>query len=362
MILRKIFLKIILSPAVFLFLASFNSNVSATEGVAARDAVSGEISKPETCLNCCPPRIKKYQPPRPLNHPKTESQLATLNVYCAPVDSEKNGENDSRKKSGKEDDTEKPGNFIPELVKGIVPLLQTILWFILALIIIRRFYGQIVGLIEAIRARIDAGDGVKAGPLELLSSLRPKSSQEQVADADAATKEVSSGVVKESDSSGRDSSVEELDSKNAEQSKENSTSIPTSQSMRSRYFMAEDLALRALQTEIGVPISRALQAGKGFSVDGFFIKEKISNIVEVKFIRQTNHNIRELKCTLERIVFKIHELGWRNTRVILVVVFDSVRDIDAARASVLNVVHDVADIDVRCYSLEELMVKFGIKD
>lgn len=349
--------------ALIFHLASHTANAGEEVVDKAEQSEKHLVSAP--CVTCCQPRIVKHTPPK---NPPAQNEVqrgATVNFYCdssiSVQDREPRDNGTPRSTPSAGSNESKWKNIFPELVKGLVPLLQTLLWFILSVIILKRFNSQIIGLIEALRKRIDAGDGVKAGPFELLGSLRPKTSQEQLADAEAATEEAIENNTEASDSACRDSSTTELKPEVVGRRDEKPIRPSSGRSMRSRYYMAEDLALRALQAEIGVPISRALQAGKGFSVDGFFVKDETPHIVEVKF-RQSLHNPGDLKPVVERIFYKLKELGWGNARVVLVVVFDTVDQIDRVQARIQKVFRDVADVEVRCYSLEGLMIQFGIND
>ena len=59
-----------------------------------------------------------------------------------------------------------------KVVAPYVPLLQTIFWIILLVLIFFLFRGQISFLAQTINERIKSGSPVKAGPFELGASLR----------------------------------------------------------------------------------------------------------------------------------------------------------------------------------------------
>jgi hypothetical protein len=135
----------------------------------------------------------------------------------------------------------------------VAPLVQTILW-VGFLGLIFWYYHEIVGkLLAALHKRIEAGGAVKIGGIEL-TELQPQDTEQQKQKLEAEVKQASAA----DEPTGVNPSIQP----------------PPAQGPISptRYLRAEDLALRAIQAQYGVPVSRQLRAGD-LEFDGFFVVE-----------------------------------------------------------------------------------------
>ena len=147
----------------------------------------------------------------------------------------------------------------------------------------------------------------------------------------------------------------------AETSGGNTEAIPDRHDVRVNYLQAEDLALRAIQAEYDVPVSRQMRIPGGIEFDGFFVKNGTAHIIEVKFARRRYLNVL-FEQQLDRIVRRLSKLGWYNFMVlIIVVVFGDESIYLAAEATRLSDVakRSATNVEVRCFSLSELAAKFG---
>jgi hypothetical protein len=134
-------------------------------------------------------------------------------------------------------------------MKELAPLLQTLLWVTLIGWIVWRYQTALDDLIAAVKRRLDSGGGLKVGPLEF-PPLSPLDADEQKQKID---REISQLVAPtEERPQADDAPVQIQDSKN----------------LRQTYLRAEDLALRQIQSEFGVSISRQVKWGVDLQFDG----------------------------------------------------------------------------------------------
>jgi hypothetical protein len=223
-------------------------------------------------------------------------------------------------------------------MEHIAPLIQTILWVGLIGVVLWRYDEPIARLLGALHQRIESGSAVKAGPFEI-SELRPQAPSAQIQKADNEINEVLQIAA--------------------------GPTTPTQvvsggEDFRTNYFLAEDLALRALQSEYGVTLSRQVTAGADQGFDAAFVRRGEFHIVEVKYLRE-QARLAPLRGTIERLENSIQSYGWKRTRIILVVVFDDVQDVESGRARLAEIASSSSvPVEVRTYSLDELRKKFGV--
>jgi hypothetical protein len=212
-------------------------------------------------------------------------------------------------------------------------LIQTFLWVGLIGIIFYRYHEQIQALLEAVQKRIQSGSGIKAGMFE----IQPQAPEQQKRKFDQEIREAT----------GRNSSTSE-------------ESPEASAHFRARYFQAEDLALRAIQSEYGVAINRQVRLGQ-FMLDGLFAKDGTGHIVEIKF-RKRPSSADEIREIADRIFAATNRFQWRNIRIIIALVYDSDSiDLDKEEERLIKAVEAFGGyVDLRCYSLKQLEQQFGI--
>ena len=146
---------------------------------------------------------------------------------------------------------------------------------------------------------------VKVGPLELSEGLEPQNSSDQREKLEI--------------------EVNEAKNINGYEVMENTIPqdlIVSENDIRLRILQAEDLALRAIQDEYGVSISRQLKFNKDMGIDGFFEQNGTGIMIEVKYYlnKMTKMIIQN---TLEKVFNKIQYYHWKNIKVLFVVVYDN---------------------------------------
>jgi len=226
----------------------------------------------------------------------------------------------------------------------IAPLIQTILWVVLIIGILWRFYKQISGILNAFQKRIESGSNIKAGPFEITEQLKPQDPSKQ---KEKTTFEIQEVIEALPVSKG----------KSLPPPKERNIS-----EVRAKYFQVEDLVLRAIQSEYGATISRQVTAGADMGFDGAFVVNGRLNIVEVKYLTNT-YNVSFIRKTLERLSNAINNYGWRNVQIILAVVFEKEDDIIKASKRLREIGEGMPfSVVVRSYTFSELQSKFGVSE
>jgi hypothetical protein len=225
-------------------------------------------------------------------------------------------------------------SLISKIAKDIVPLLQTFLWFTLISVVLLVYRKQIEALVEAIRKRVESGSGLKVGFVSIEADLHPQSPEQQAIKVKQEVTEATTTTT---------------------------TAAPVPPNLSTRSFLAEDLALRVIQSEYGVPINRQLQAGQNMTFDGVFAKDKASYIVQVKYSRGTYSTSRALM-QITQILAGITKYHWKNVTLILAVVFDDSVDLEMEQRRLSEAVKDCGVmVDVRCFSFKHLAKQFGVE-
>lgn len=231
-------------------------------------------------------------------------------------------------------------------MKDFLSFTQSLIWPALIVWVALRYQSPILALLSAIQKRIEAGGAVKAGPFELSEFLHTSDVEQQKEKLEAEVSQL-------------------VDAERAERPKENQ-SVPPEQilnQLRAAYLQAEDLALREVQAEFGQPISRQLRIGGDLLFDGFFAKGGAGHIVEVKYTRH-QISIQEIKRTIESIFDRIGRYGWRNVKIIFVIVFDR-EDVDLQKEKerMVEMLAEYGDrVQFRFYSMPQLERKLGATD
>jgi hypothetical protein len=225
-------------------------------------------------------------------------------------------------------------------MKNMAQLIQTILWVGLIGAFGWRYDKQLRALLEAIQKRVESGSSIKVGPVEI-SELQPQNSEQQ---RENVVNEINQAI-DDSAPPGRSGISPEPQSR---------------EKIVSRYYLAEDLALRAIQTEYGVPINRQIRAGR-LQLDGMFAKDGKGHIVEVKY-RLRPFPEREVQQIVDNIFAGIALYGWRNVKIILAIVYDDgSSNLDNEERRLIELFRSYkGTVDVHCFSLEQLEREFGI--
>lgn len=228
-------------------------------------------------------------------------------------------------------------------MQHLVALLQTTLWVGLTGYVLWRYNKPIESILNALHKRIESGSGLKAGPFEIQPPLAPATPADQTKKLEAEVAEIKETIAPEaaSISIGYD---------------------PETPSIRDAYLRAEDLGIREIQSEFGVPVSRQVQTGP-LQFDGFFVLDGSGYAIELKYSRKpiSQDTVRP---TVMRLSEGLKRFGLRNVFIIFVVVYDS---------NDVNISEEILRIEkiaekyhhktiVRCFRMDDLLVKYGMKD
>lgn len=226
-------------------------------------------------------------------------------------------------------------------MEHIAPLIQTVLWVGLIGGIVWRFHAPINGLLVALQKRIESGSNVKAGPFEIIDQLKP---QDPNAQMEKATFEIQ----------------EALEGKTPTSFVPNTppVTVPLAE-IRTRYFQAEDLALRAIQSEFGAPVSRQVTAGRDSGFDGVFTSAGRTSVVEVKYVLEKDQAPR-IKPSIHRLTKIIQQYNWENIQIILALVFEHEEDVKHSVEMLSSAFSENAvPVIVRAFTMNNLLARFG---
>lgn len=227
----------------------------------------------------------------------------------------------------------------------IAPLLQTLLWVGLVAGIVIRFHKPIHGLLGALQLRIEAGSTIEAGPFKLGSDVKPTPTAQQRERSEIELAQIVNEQLTDPVTPGTPSLPAQAE--------------PTK--LRSRFFQAEELALRALQTEFNAPINRQVSIGPGLEADGAFIKNDELHLVEVKFIVRP----KNARSTIER-TLSHYQRGFGATRrrtvvIVLALVFEYESDVTPSTLEFQEIANSTAlRVEVRGFSLKQLQTAYGL--
>jgi hypothetical protein len=226
-------------------------------------------------------------------------------------------------------------------MKEIVPLIQTMLWVGLIGVVLYRYHELIEGIVQSIHKRIDLGDGFRAGPLEFSPLAKPLEPEQQV----RKLKEDVAQLVEAEDAERPQSSLPR----------------PPDENIANQYARAEDLALREIQSEFGVPIGRQIRLAGKFPFDGAFAKDGRLYVIETKYSR-TPIPRPIVQQTAGKLFTEMERRLWRNIRLIFVVVYsNSSIDLEKEKQRISDATSEHSDkIEIRCYHLKELATKYGV--
>ena len=230
-------------------------------------------------------------------------------------------------------------------MQDIAPLLQTLLWVGLMAGVVIRFPKPIHGLLSALQRRIEAGSTIEAGPFKLGSDVKPTPPAQQRARSETELAQIVSEQLVETVAPGAPALPAP-----AEPAK-----------LRNRFFQAEELAMRAIQTEFNAPINRQVSIGPGLEADGAFVQNDELHLVEVKFIVRP----KNARSTIERTLAH-YQRGFGVTRrnsvvIVLALVFEYESDVTRSTLEFQQIANSSElRVEVRGFSLKQLQATYGL--
>lgn len=132
-----------------------------------------------------------------------------------------------------------------------------------------------------------------------------------------------------------------------------------SRSAGARALQAEDLAMRALQTEYRQPIKRQVRSPSGAGFDGVFTSNGTVNVVEVKLVRgkPSADSLSKLSSDVFRVYSSLQDWGADTPTLIVALVFENMNMVDR----VISVLSQSlpSHVIIRTFSFEELLARFA---
>lgn len=227
----------------------------------------------------------------------------------------------------------------------IAPLLQTLLWVGLVAGIVIRFHKPIHGLLTALQRRIEAGSTIEAGPFKLGSDVKPTPPAQQRERSEIELAQIVKEQLTEPVVSGAVALPAQAE--------------PTK--LRSRFFQAEELGLRALQTEFNAPINRQVSIGPGLEADGAFIQNDELHLVEVKFIVHPKNARNTIERTLSHYKRSFGATRKRTVVIVLALVFEYESDVTSSTLEFQEIANSTdLRVEVRGFSLRQLQATYGL--
>jgi len=219
------------------------------------------------------------------------------------------------------------------IMEQIIPLIQTLLWVGLIGSIIWRFNQPIYELLVALRKRIETGSDLKVGPFEITQQLTSQDITTQKTKANTELVELSRTAT---------------------------STLAKPSNLQARYYQAEDLALRAIQADYGIPISRQVTGGTDTGFDGAFSINGQLHIVEVKY---TYHKIsvQTIRDIINGIITSLEHYQWHNVRIILALILEDHENLIVSEQLLKEIAESYQfKIDIRNYVFSELQEQFGM--
>ena len=231
-----------------------------------------------------------------------------------------------------------------EPMQYIAPLFETLLWVILVAGIVFGFRRPIHGLLSAFQSRIEAGSTLEAGPFKL-GDVKPTPPAQQRERSEAELAQIVHEQLTEPAAVG----VTALPA----------PAEPTN--LRSRFFQAEELALRAVQTEFNAPINRQVSIGTGLQADGAFVQNDELHLVEVKFIVRPKNARSTIERTLAHYQRAFGATRRRTVVVVLALVYQYDTDVTRSTLEFQEIANATElRVEVRGFSLKQLQVTYGL--
>ncbi len=139
--------------------------------------------------------------------------------------------------------------------------------------------------------------------------------------------------------------------------------LPPRNVVRNSVYLAEDLAIREIETEFNTSINRQVNIGYDSGIDGVFVRDNQGVGIEIKYaLKPLSRNL--IANQLRSVEESLSKLHWKKFSIILAIVFDDIDQHDIKKEKErLSLVTEVFPfkVDVRFYGLSQLKKKYGLQ-
>lgn len=236
-----------------------------------------------------------------------------------------------------------------EHLHAYIPLMQSLVWPIVVLIAIFVFRSHLRACIDAIRKRIEAGGGLKAGLIELLPMVNATPNEQAKKLESEISEEISSPVAAEGSAPTQALSPE------------------AHRDIMASYVLAEDLVMKKLSAELNLKIDRQVKAELGsikYIFDGVVIEDQKFVAIEVKMLRRTIQAKTMARQTLDRLntYYTLLAEGAKRqfSLVLAIVIHDGNAEDVMLQLTFIRETYQFP-VHILCYRFIELQAEFGIK-
>jgi len=231
-----------------------------------------------------------------------------------------------------------------EKLEPYIPLMQTLAWLTLIIIILVVFKKHLNRIIESLTKRLEEGAPIKVGGSGLEIGITPASTEE---------KEIKLSQEIEEDVNQKENIIKKS-SKGARQLFNENIMAP--------YILAEEFALNKIAKELNTNIERDVKLSRTpyHVFDGVALKDQKFIAIEVKYLKNPVININNYKKFLDRINKFYHSLEAANKKyfsLIFVVVLgkENTISIDEVKANLASLTNAFDfEINFRIYKFEEI--------
>lgn len=269
------------------------------------------------------------------------------------------------------------------------PLLQTLLWVILIGGIVIWANKPLHGILTALHKRIAGGSDITAGPFSL-KDLKPQAPEQQVEKAKAEVVEAAPAPALPAPSIEQPSpapapapaleasvytrapavnvtpaaaqkKIDELVAQLNELTK--TLDRITANTSQAQAYLAEDLAMRTIQSEFNTPVRRQVTGGRDGGFDGVFESSGVVQVVEVKYIGKRaspGETATRIQESLLRIQRETAKYGWTSAEIILAVVFASAVIPPEHKQAIEEVCRELGRVTPRFFTLGKLKRQWGM--
>jgi hypothetical protein len=268
-------------------------------------------------------------------------------------------------------------------------LVQTVLWVGLIGGAIIWAHKPLHGILTALQKRIEAGSEIAAGPFSL-KDLKPQPAEQQVEKAKAEViqaptepaqipspagpapqvasthaPEVSAPIqLPAPNGMTQQAAAKKVIDLVAELNELKKTLVRiTANTSQSQAYLAEDLAMRTIQTEFNTPVRRQVTGGRDGGFDGVFESKGQVQIVEVKYIgtrASPGETAARIKESMLRIQRDASKYGWTSSEIILAAVFANAEVPPEHQRAIEAMCREVGGVTPRFYTLGKLKRQWGM--